>query len=193
MSHNAARLAQSVRLFLFARTSRTSRLVLPLRVRQTLLTAHIIMSVALLGDAAGFAAVALRLSNTLDPVARRELLGTLHMFSLTFGIPLSLGTLVSGIALGVGTKWGVFRYPWVLAKLLLIASVVLVGSFIIGPAGELMRGGGGDVSMRLVAAATYDVLALTVATALSVFKPGRPFQLRAAETTPIEIQRRSGA
>jgi hypothetical protein len=171
----------------------TSRLVLPLRARQTLITAHIIMSVALLGDSAGFAAVALRLSNTLDPVARRELLETLNMFSLTFGIPLSVGTLASGIVLGVGTKWGVFRYPWVVAKLLLILSVMLVGTFVIGPAGELMRSGGGDVSMRLVAAATYDVLALTVATALAVFKPGRPFRFRATETTPIGLQRRSGA
>jgi hypothetical protein len=153
----------------------TSRLLLPLRLRQGVITAHIIMSVGLLGDSAGFAAVALRLSNTVDPVARRELLETLNMFSLTFGIPLSLGTLVSGIALGVGTKWGVFRYPWVMAKLLLIGSVMLVGTFVIGPAGDLMRRGGGDLSIRLVAAATYDVVALSLATALAVFKPGRPF------------------
>ena len=130
------------------------------------------MSVGLLGDSAGFAAVALRLSGTTDPVARLELLETLNMFSLVFGIPLSVGALVSGIALGVGTKWGVFRYPWVVAKLLLIVSVMLVGSFVIGPAENMMLQGGDDTSTRLVAAACYDVLALAVATGLGVFKPG---------------------
>jgi hypothetical protein len=152
------------------------RRLLPL-ARHALLTAHIIMSVGLLGDSAGFAAVALRMSRTLDPVARRELLETLNMFSLTFGIPLSVGTLITGIALGLGTRWGVVRYPWVLAKLLLIVSVMLVGSFVIGPAGNQMLRGGADASIRLVGAAAYDVMALSVATALAVFKPCRPFRI----------------
>jgi len=163
--------------------STTSRRLLPLRARQAVLTAHIMMSVGLLGDSAGFAAVALRLSGTVDPVARLELLETLNMFSLVFGIPLSVGTLVSGIALGVGTKWGVFRYPWVLAKLLLVVSVMLVGSFVIGPAEGMMLQGRGETSTRLIAAASYDVIALAVATGLAVFKPGRPFRLTHQQTT----------
>ncbi len=149
---------------------------LTLRSRQALLTAHIMMSVGLLGDSAGFAAVALRLSTTTDPVARLALLETLNMFSLRFGIPLSVGTLVSGIALGMGTKWGVFRYPWVVAKLLLIASVMLVGGVVIGPAENMMLHGSVDASARLIAGASYDVLALGVATGLSVFKPGRSWR-----------------
>ena len=153
-----------------------ARRFLSLRSRQALLTAHIMMSVGLLGDSAGFAAVALRLSNTTDPAARLALLETLNMFSLRFGIPLSVGTLVSGIALGMGTKCGVFRYPWVVAKLLLIASVMLVGGVVIGPAENLMLHGRVDASARLIAGASYDVLALGVATGLSVFKPGRSWR-----------------
>jgi hypothetical protein len=41
---------------------------------------------------------------------------------------------VTGVRLGFGTTWGVFRYPWVSAKLLLIVSVILIGAFVIGPA-----------------------------------------------------------
>jgi hypothetical protein len=156
--------------------SAPSRRVLALRPRQALLTAHIMMSVGLLGDSAGFAAVALRLSGATDPAARLELLETLNMFSVTFGIPLSVGTLVSGIALGLGTKWGVFRYPWVVAKLLLIVSVMLVGGFVIGPAENRMLQRGVDASAWLVAGASYDVLALAVATGLGVFKPGRSWR-----------------
>jgi hypothetical protein len=39
------------------------------------------------------------------------------MFSLVFGIPLSFGALLTGLALGLGTRWGVFTYPWVVGKL----------------------------------------------------------------------------
>jgi hypothetical protein len=164
--------------------SPTSRRLLPLRARHALLTAHIMISVGLLGDSAGFLAVAIRLSSTTDPAARIELLNLLNMFSLVFGIPLSVGAIVSGIALGLGTRWGVFRYPWVLAKLLLIVSVMLVGGLVIGPAENAMLQSGGDATARLIFGASYDVLALGVATGLSVFKPGRPF--RSAPATQQE-------
>jgi hypothetical protein len=41
-----------------------------------------------------------------------------------------------------------------------------------------MLDGEGDTTGRLIAAAAYDVAALTAATALAVFKPGRQFRRR---------------
>jgi predicted integral membrane protein DUF2269 len=154
----------------------TSNRGMPRQVRQALLTAHIMMSVGLLGDSAGFLALSVRAARMDDPGTVRELVQVLNMFSLVFGIPLSIGALLSGVALGLGTKWGVFRYPWVTAKLLLIVSVMLVGTFVIGPAEAIMLTAGGDATPRLIAAASYDVLALATATGLSVFKPGGPFR-----------------
>ena len=159
------------------------RRILPHRARQALVTAHVMMSVGLLGDSAGFLAVAIRAARTEDPGVAIELVKVLNMFSLVFGIPLSFGALLSGLALGLGTKWGVFRYPWVGAKLVLILSVMLVGGLVIGPAMAVMLESRGDASRQLIAAASYDVLALAVATALSVFKPGGPFR-RAQPATP---------
>jgi hypothetical protein len=101
------------------------------------------------------------------------------MFSLVFGIPLSFAALLTGVALGRGTRWGVFRYPWTVAKLVLIVTVLLVGAFVISPASNQMLDGEGDRTGRLIAAAAYDVIALTAATFLAVFKPGRA--LRASE------------
>jgi uncharacterized membrane protein len=146
------------------------------RLRQTLLTLHIIVSVGLLGDSAGFLAVAIRASNASDPESIVELVKVLKMFSLVFGIPLSVASLVTGVALGLGTKWGVFRYPWVVAKLLLVVSVMAVGGFVIGPALTAVLEGGQNATSRLVAAAAYDVAALSLATVLSVFKPGARFR-----------------
>jgi Predicted integral membrane protein (DUF2269) len=146
------------------------------RARLTVLTAHIIISVGLLGDSAGFLAVAIRTAMTDDPRTVFELVDVLNMFSLVFGIPLSIGVLITGVVLGLGTRWGVLRYPWVTAKLLLILSVMVVGGTFIGPAETALREGPNDAaSFQLMAAASYDVLALALATALGVFKPGGPF------------------
>jgi hypothetical protein len=145
------------------------------RPRQALLTVHIMVSVGLFGDSAGFLAVALRAARTADPLAQLEQIRVLNMFAVVFGIPLSVAALSSGVTLGLGTKWGVFRYPWVVAKLLAIISVMAVGGIVIGPALTAMLEGGADTTPQLVAAATYDVLVLAVATWLSVFKPGRRF------------------
>jgi hypothetical protein len=51
----------------------TQRRLLPLRARHALLTAHVIMSVGLLGDSAGFLAVAIRAATTDDPAVVIEL------------------------------------------------------------------------------------------------------------------------
>jgi hypothetical protein len=114
-----------------------------------------------------------RAATTDDPALAASTYELLDMFSFLFGIPLSLGSLVTGIVLGLGTKWGVLRNGWVAAKLGLILSVILVGALVIGPSNAAMLDGPGGAETVLVAAAAYDVLALTLATALSVFKPRR--------------------
>jgi hypothetical protein len=141
-------------------------------VRNTLLTLHIAVSVGLLGDSAGFLAVAVRAAGTADPAAVLEQARVLNMFAMVFGIPFSFAALITGVILGLGTKWGVFRYPWVIAKLLLIISVMAVGGLMIGPALNTMLDGGSNQASTLIAAAAYDVVALAIATGLGVFKPG---------------------
>ena len=142
-------------------------------VRRAVLTVHIIASVGLLGDCAGILAINIRAATTGDPALAAASYDLLDMFSIVFGIPLSMASLATGIALGLGTKWGVLRYLWVTAKLLLILSVIVAGAFVIGPAVAAMRAGRGGAEAVLIAASAYDVLALSLATGLSVFKPGR--------------------
>jgi hypothetical protein len=64
------------------------------------------------------------------------------------------------------------------AKLGLTVSVLLVGALVISPASSDMLDGGEDTTGRLIAAAIYDVCALTLAVVLSVFKPGRRLRRR---------------
>lgn len=146
--------------------------------RHTILTVHIAASVAILGDSVAFLAIAVRArgQSPVDAHASYEILG---MLSLAFGIPLSFIALGTGVALGLGSRWGVFRYPWVVTKLALLVSVMAVGGVVLGPAQDaaLDRTGG---STALIAGATWDVAAVTLATGLSVFKPGRAIRSRRA-------------
>jgi uncharacterized membrane protein len=141
-----------------------------------LITLHILLSVSLLGDSAGFLAIAIHASTLTDPVRINESIRILDLLSIVFGIPLSFAAIITGITLGLGTKWGVFRYPWVVAKLALIISVMFVGGLVINPAQTQMLTSGADATRNLIAAGAYDVIALSVAVWLSVFKPGRAFR-----------------
>jgi hypothetical protein len=143
------------------------------RARRAVLTVHIIASVGLLGDVAAVLAVNIRAATATDPGFASASYELLQMFSLVFGIPLSFTALISGLTLGLGSKWGVLRHAWVTAKLVLVLSVILVGALVIGPATNEMRHGSGNAETVLIAAAAWDVLALTLATVLSVYKPGR--------------------
>ena len=142
-------------------------------LRRAVLTVHIVASVGLLGNVAVIVAINVRAATTADPALAASAYELLTMFPVLFGIPLSLASLASGLTLGLGSKWGVLRYRWVTAKLLLNLSVIVVGALVIGPQTSTMSDGGGGSEEVLIAACGYDVVALCLATWLSVFKPGR--------------------
>jgi uncharacterized membrane protein len=141
--------------------------------RRAVLTAHIVASVGLLGDCAAVLATAIRAATTNDPELAASAYELMSMFSFVFGIPLSFASLGTGLALGLGSKWNVLRHGWVTAKLFVIVSVILVGAFVIGPSEAAMTDGEGGRETVLIVAAAYDVLALGLATGLSVYKPRR--------------------
>jgi len=150
-----------------------ARITLRPAARRALLTVHIIAGVGLLGDVAAVLAVNLRAATTGDAALAAASYELLTMFTVLFGIPLSLVSLATGILLGRSSAWGVVRYAWVTAKLGLLLGVILVGALVLGPGTETMRTGGGGAEARLIAGSAYDVAALTLATGLSVFKPRR--------------------
>ena len=112
-------------------------------MRKLVLTVHIIVSVGLLGDSAGYLAVAIRGAAAADPTVAHASFEMLRMFAFVFGIPLSFAALLTGLLLGLGTGWGVFRYPWVTTKLLLILSVIAVGALVLDSGMSAMLTGSG--------------------------------------------------
>lgn len=139
---------------------------------KTILTVHIIVSVGLVGDSAGYLAVAIHGANIADPVTAKASYQILQMLAFVFGIPLSFAALLTGLWITFITKWKLFRYPWVTTKFLLIISVIIVGGIVLKSGMDDMLNGTGGAEGRLIAGASFDVVALIIATTLGVFKPG---------------------
>lgn len=148
------------------------------------LSLHIIVSVALLGDSAGYLAIAIKASQQTDPLVIKTHYEILQMLGFVFGVPLSFLALLSGLWLTYLTKWKLLRYPWVIVKFLLIITVILVGAFILRDGMDTMLHGKGGAEGRLIYGAVYDVLALILATLLSVFKPGKRGGIKAESNQP---------
>lgn len=162
-----------------ARTARgrTSVNRLRPRSRKTILVIHIAASVALLGEV--WVLVALNLYATLAAGAELAYAAYRLMGVLVFagGIPLSMTALVTGVALALGSHWGLARHYWVFGKLLLLVGVICLGMFLFQPeamAAAMAEGATSDGQQwRQVFVVVTQLLMLVAATGLSVFKPKR--------------------
>lgn len=141
------------------------------RTRKTILVAHVISSVAILGQVWVNAVLAMIAMRTPD-MARAAYL-FMQGLVLASAAPLSVLALVSGVALGLGTKWGVLRFRWVTAKLVLLLITVGSGITIQGPLLEqLLAAPSATAQLANLAATAMQFVLLAMATWLSVFKPG---------------------
>ena len=150
------------------------------RFRKLALTAHITASIGWLGAVVGFLALAV-----VGLTSRDELLvrgGYLAMGVLAWYVilPLCLASLATGILQALGTVWGLFWHYWVLLKLAInvLSTLILLLhlqpiSYLAGVAtgANFSTGDFRQVRLQMVIASGLALLALLVATVLSVYKP----------------------
>jgi hypothetical protein len=148
------------------------------RVRKPLLLVHITGSVALLGATSSSLLLAVVAATTGDAELAHSAYELMSAQSLVFGIPLSFLALFTGLALGSASKWGVLRYRWTAAKLVLLVLVIFNGALMIGPTTQQRIDGSGS-AWALVAIVSLSVVLLVTMVALSVFKPGGRLRARA--------------
>jgi hypothetical protein len=149
-------------------------------LRKFALTAHVTSSVGWLGAVAGFLVLAVAGLTSRDAqIVRAAYLG-MEMTAWFIIVPLSLASPLTGIVMSLGTTWGLFRHYWVLIKLLITVFATIVLLLHMQPIGHLARvvaattlskGELAGLRIQLVANAGAALLALLVATALSVYKP----------------------
>jgi Predicted integral membrane protein (DUF2269) len=160
----------------------TARRLAP-RARRLVLTLHVISSVGLVGSSAGVLILALSAAATDQTVAAHALYTTMRTAVFAVAVPLSFIALGTGIALGLGTKWGVLRHGWVTAKLALLVLVILTGALVVRPSMDHVIAATsapapaakpdlGAAEWEPVAAAASNIVMVVVAVALAIFKPG---------------------
>lgn len=96
------------------------------RVRKFALTAHVAFSVGWLGAVTSFLVLAVASLVTDDAELVRGAYLTMEVTSWYVLVPLSLASLLTGLVQSLGTRWGLFRHYWVLAKLVINVFATLV-------------------------------------------------------------------
>ena len=150
------------------------------RLRKFALTAHVTSSVGWLGAVAGFLALAVTGLTRQDAHMVRAAYLAMELIGWFVIVPLSLASLLTGLVQSLGTTWGLFRHYWVLIKLLITVLATILLLVHMQPVGHLARvvaattlasGGLAGLRVQLVADAGAALVALLVATTLSVYKP----------------------
>lgn len=157
--------------------------------RKLLMIVHIVSSVALVGEVWGLVLLNVTATLTGDGTLANSAYRLMGVLVFGGGIPLSVTALASGIALALGSRWGLARHYWVFAKLLLLVGVVLAGMLLFTPEAmaDATAGGAPPPAGRgwwQVAVVSGQLAMLLTATALSVLKPRRRIawrRTRAAE------------
>ena len=98
------------------------------RLRKFALAAHIALAVGWIGAVAGYIALDVAAAMSQDAQTLRAAYLAMEVIAWYVIVPLALASLLTGLVMSLGTKWGLFRHYWVLISLLLtiIATVVLL-------------------------------------------------------------------
>jgi len=146
-------------------------------IRKFALTAHVTASVGWLGAVVGFLALALAVQAGYDPQLLRGLYLAMWLAGWYVVVPLCLASLLTGLVMSLGTKWGLFRHYWVTVKFLLtvISTLILLGfTQTLGYIGVLAADASGPVAEFSQSPLTHSaggLVVLLINTALSIYKP----------------------
>jgi hypothetical protein len=150
------------------------------RLRKFALTAHITFSVGWLGAVAVFLTHAIIGLTSGQSLLVRSAYLAMELSAWAVIVPACFGSLLTGIVQSLGTQWGLFKYYWIIVKLLLTIVITIFLLLHLEPIGYIARIAADTVlsatkyrgiRMQLAVAAAGALLVLLVITAISVFKP----------------------
>ena len=153
--------------------------LMPPRLRKFALAAHLTSSVGWLGAVAGYIALDVAAATSQDARTLRAAYLAMELVARYVIVPLALASLLTGLLMSLGTKWGLFRHYWVLISLLLtiiVTVVLLVETQTIGYFADMAADPttSGDDLRALGSTLVHSVggtVVLLVILALNVYKP----------------------
>ena len=90
-------------------------------IRKLVLSLHLAVSVGWIGAVVVYLALGIAAVSTRDASTIRAAWTAMELTGWYVCVPLAAGSLVTGISMSLGTKWGLFRHYWVLVSFLLTA------------------------------------------------------------------------
>ena len=103
-------------------------MTMPPAVRKFALAMHLSFSVGWIGAVVAYLALSVAAVTTRDPPTLRATWIAMDLTGWYAVVPLALASLLTGLLMALGTKWGLFRHYWVLISFVLtvLAAVVLL-------------------------------------------------------------------
>jgi hypothetical protein len=97
-------------------------------LRKFALTVHLTLSVGWIGAVAAYTGLDIAAATSQNAQTLRAAYVAMELIARSVIVPLALSSLLTGLVMSLGTKWGLFRHYWVLMSLLLtiFATVVLL-------------------------------------------------------------------
>ena len=97
-------------------------------VRRFALSAHLTVSVGWIGAVVAYLALGISATTSGEVHAVRAAWTAMELIGWYVIVPLALASLLTGLVMALGTKWGLFRHYWVLISfaLTVFATVVLL-------------------------------------------------------------------
>ena len=96
------------------------------RARKFTLAVHVTISVGWIGAVAAYIALDIVTASNQEPQALRSAYAGMALIAGNVIVPLAVGSLITGLVISLGTKWGLFRHYWVVMSLILTAIATAV-------------------------------------------------------------------
>jgi len=154
------------------------------RARKAVLTVHLTSSVGWIGADIGLLVLGIVANVSGSPRTGQSAVVGMNFLATWASAPLSVLALLSGVALALATRWGLFRHAWVVVSLALNAVMVVLVLFSLVPgmrdaADQVLAAsasrtpaqvlGGG--APRLLVPPSVAFVVLTFVNVINVYKP----------------------
>jgi hypothetical protein len=154
------------------------------RARKAILVAHLMSAIGWIGADIGLLVLGIVALTDSAPRVGQSACVAMSFLATWISAPFSVLALLSGILLSLATKWGLFRYAWVMVSLVLNLIMAALVTIALAP---MLRGFADQVLAAPASAAVADTLGpravalitppcvafvlLTFVTVINVYKP----------------------
>lgn len=152
-------------------------MTLPARVRKLALALHLTVSVGWIGAAIAYLALGTLAATSRDDQTVRAAWVGMERIGWVAIVPLALASLLTGVVMALGTRWGLVRHYWVVISLALTTSataVLLLHMPTVSALAEAARAADSAVAAELggdLLHAGVGLVVLLVVQVLNVYKP----------------------